>query len=217
MELSDLILYVMHYYEKRLGYCPQRSEWADTLRSVWYMKINGLDDPAVFRELERHSSTSIPVGDLSDSLWEGSLAVRNHFYFHKELQLVSPAPRFSLAKGVSAKEFWCVPRIRYTAEDLIRYFYSRFPKEEAELYLGHDDTKTIRYLLDRFQHQFTDLEPLDVILCLIDEMTRDENRQNKKGLISVTDYFGNTIETLRKTYREAAARGLNKPRWPQCF
>ena len=216
MERTKIWPFVVEYYEQTIGYWPDEKDWKKTLLTTWYLYVNQFTDQKIRQELKKHNTIQVSPEDLSPDLWALSLTVKGHFYFHRVLQLVSPAPSFSLDKGETVPEFWCVPKIQFSKDDLIQYFFVNLPKQEAALYLGHNDHKTIEYLINRFQYSFPDLEPLDVLLCSIDEMIRNENRQNKKGLISVTDYLGNTIETLRNTYQEAKARGYDKPRWPQC-
>lgn len=221
MELIDLIPYAMKYYEACLGYCPDKLCLSETLKSIWYLKINGLSDQQIYRELFTHNTETISVSDLSESLWTdlvpGNLVQKGHYYFHRELQIISPSPSFSLKTGATQAEDWCVPRMFFTINDLTTYFFSRLSKQEQELCLGYEYEKTARYLLARFRDCYEGIEPLDFLLCLIDEFVRDNNKRNIKGLISVTDYIQNVLGTYRSSIFEAKARGYDKPRWPTCF
>ena len=221
MERIDLIPYVMKYYEVCLGYCPDTDCLPETLKTVWYLKINGLSDQQIYQELFSHHTEIVTVADLSEALWTNlvprNLVQKGHYYFHRELQIIAPSPSFSLRTGETQAEDWCVPKMFFTTDDLTTYFFSRLSKQEQELCLGYDYEKTARYLLTRFRDCYPDIEPLDFLLCLIDEFARDDNKRNIKGLISVTDYIQNILGTYRGSVSEAKARGYDKPRWPVCF
>lgn len=218
MNYKNLLPPLMQYYEDRLGYCPDRSVWSESLQTIWYLTVNEFTEKEIRQELYRHHGSIIRIEDLSDDLWANSLTKKGIFYFHHALQLVSPAPVFSLTKGVSYTEDWCVPRIRFTVQDVTDYFVSQISKTETELWvLGHNMDREIHYILDRFEYSLSDIEPLDYMMYLLDELVRDQNKQHIKGLISVTDYIGNTLETYRNTILEAKARGFDQPRWPSCF
>lgn len=218
MELNKIFDYMSHYYANTLGYMPEKDVWRPTFLSIWYMEINGLSNDEILKELKRHTSSEICVDNLSDELWKGSLTQKNKFYFHHALQIVSPAPVFSIKTGASYTEDWCVPRIRFTEQDLTDYFWHKIsPTEQKMWILGHDMGKEIAYLLNRFKHSFSDIDPLDYLMFLLDELIRDQNKQHIKGLISVTDYISNTLETYQNTILEAKAKGFDKPRWPVCI
>jgi hypothetical protein len=218
MELNELFAYVSYYYENRFGYFPDKKYWETTYLTLWYLNVNNLNDSEILSELNRHDTIQISVSDLSEELWKNSLTQKGKFYFHHELQIISPAPVFSLKAGASCEEDWCVPKIRFTYQDLVNYFWYNISQTEREIWiLGHNTDKEINYLLLRFRNSFQDIDPLDYLMFLLDEMIRDENKQHIKGLISVTDYIGNTLETYRNMILEAKAKGFDKPRWPSCF
>ena len=218
MELNKLFGFMSHYYEDTLGYMPEKDVWRPTFLSLWYMKVNDLSDKEILEELKRHKSSEIKIEDLSDELWKGSLTQKDKFYFHHALQIVSPAPVFSIKTGASYAEDWCVPRIRFTEQDLTEYFWHKISPTEREMWiLGHDINKEVSYLINRFKHNISGVEPIDYLMFLLDELIRDEDKQNVRGIISVTNYIGNTLETYRNTILEAKAKGFDKPRWPVCI
>lgn len=216
MEQNECMLILNQYYAKRNGYWPENHEDVNTtLRTIWYLGINEIKPITILRELHKCDKDKVAIEDLSESLWEGSLTEKGHYYFHRALQIISPPPVFSLQQGSKFQDDWCVPRLYFTAEDLTNYFWWKISPVEREMWiLGHDTNKEIQYLLNRFKTSISNIEPLDYLLFLLDEMIRDENKRNIKGLISVTNYIGNTLETYRNTTLEANALGFDKPRWP---
>ena len=84
--------YLMWYFEHVLGYCPQETVWLPTRSAIRYMLDNGLSGEEITAELKKHKAESIHPNDLTESLWNKSLLQKGHFYFHKTLQISSPAP-----------------------------------------------------------------------------------------------------------------------------
>lgn len=218
MKLDREIALATRYYENRLGYWPEEAIWKITVKTIWFLKVNQFTEKEIYQILLSSDKIHVSVDDLPDALWQHSLTKKGQHYFHHVLQILSAAPVFSLAQGYSMEEDWCIPRIRFTEQDLTEYFWNQISSTERSIWiLGHNMHKEILYLLTRLSTSFSDVEPLDYLMYLLDEMIRDENKQHIKGLISVTDYIGNTLETYRNTILEAKAKGYHQPRWPSCF
>lgn len=220
MEHAELFSLINQYYEKKIGYWPDQESWKTTLKTAWFLWINRFSKQEIWTELDKFTVDTIRPEDLSNTLWNHSYTEKGKFYFHHALQIISPAPIFSLHNGCTRSDHddWCVPKIRFTQTNLNEYFASKLSQTEIKIWiLGHNLEKETQYLLRRFKDSYPDLEPIDYLLYLIDELARDENKQHIKGLISVTDYIGNTLETYSNTILEAKAKGFDKPRWPSCI
>ena len=103
-------------------------------------------------------------------------------------------------------------RIRFTEEDILAYFYSHISKQDKDLCDPKKDYKTIQYLLKRFS-LIENAEPVDLILCLIDDFTNNKENTINDGIISVLQSLPNVLNWYQTDYKNAAAAGLNKPRW----
>lgn len=204
--------YLMWYFRNVLGYCPDESLWLPTRSSIAYMIDNGLYGQEITKELREHNMPVIHPNDLTDHLWEESLLKKGHFYFHKELQIVSPAPILKKDGTVSVEENFLVMKIRYTAQDILNYFYARLSSQEKAFCEPKTDYKTVHYILGRFKDvEF--VEPVDLLLCLIDDYTNNTENANTKGLISVLSSLQNVLPWYQSDVKNAAAAGKNKIRW----
>lgn len=204
--------YLMWYFEHVLGYCPQETVWLTTRSAIRYMLDNELSGEEITGELKKHRTESIHPDDLTEALWHKSLLQKGHFYFHKALQISSPAPLLKKDGSVEYPEDYLEMRIRFTEEDILAYFYNHISKQDKDLCDPKKDYKTIQYLLKRFS-LIENAEPVDLILCLIDDFTNNEENTINDGIISVLQSLPNVLNWYQTDYKNAAAAGLNKPRW----
>ena len=204
--------YLMWYFRNVLGYCPDEALWLPTRSSIAYMLDNCLFGQEITQELRRHNSPVIHPDALTDQLWKDSLLQKGHFYFHKELQIVSPAPVLKKDGTVSVQDDFLVMRIQYTAQDILDYFYTRISQQEKTFCEPKTDLKTVSYILGRFEN-VDQVEPVDLLLCLIDDYTNNMENRNTKGLISVLNSLQNILPWYQSDVKNAAAAGKNKIRW----
>lgn len=206
------LTYLMWYFENVLGYCPDESIWLPTRASVRYMLDNDLPEQDIIVELKRHRTESIHPNDLSEKLWDKSLLQKGHFYFHKALQIVSPAPVLKKDGSVEYPDDYLEMRIRFTEEDILDYFYTHIARQDKDLCDPKKDIKTIAYLVKRFSN-IENVEPVDLILCLIDDFINNKENTINDGVIDVLKSLSNVLPWYQNDYKNAAAAGLNKPRW----
>lgn len=204
--------YLMWYYRNVLGYCPDEAEWTPTLASIQYMLDNELPVTDILQELKRHNTDAVHPDTLTDALWDQSLLQKNHFYFHKELQIVSPAPVIKKDGTVSYPEDFIEMRIRYTEQDLLDYFYRRISKQDFAVCDPKKDGKTVSYILKRLE-PIEYVEPVDLFLCLIDDFTNSLENTINDGVIDVLRSLATVIPQYQTDYKNAAAAGKTKPRW----
>lgn len=204
--------YLMWYFHNMLGYCPEESEWLPTRASIAYMLDNDLPGEMIVEELRRHHTASIHPNDLSEHLWDGSLLQKGHFYFHKELQIVSPAPILKKDGTVSYREDYLEMRIRYTEQDILDYFYTRIRPQDRSICDSKKDSKAVAYILKRFSN-IENVEPVDLFLCLIDDFTNNVENTINDGVIDVLKSLSNVLPWYQADAKNAAAGGKNIPRW----
>lgn len=204
--------YLMWYFWNILGYCPDEDLWLPTRASIAYMLDNELPGEKITAELRRHNSPVIHPDDLSEELWKDSLLQKGHFYFHKELQIVSPAPVLKKDGTVFYPEDFLEMKIQYTEHDILMYFYNRIRKQDREICDARKDIKTIPYLIKRFS-AMENVEPVDLFLCLIDDFTNNAENTINDGIIDVLKSLSNVVTWYQTDYKNAAAAGKNKLRW----
>ena len=204
--------YLIWYFRNVLGYCPEETKWMPTLASIAYMLDNELPGETITAELKRHNTPSIHPDDLSELLWNGSLLQKGHFYFHKELQIVSPAPVLKKDGTVSYPDDFLEMRIQYKEQDILDYFLTKAGYLAQQICDQKKELKTISYLLKRFS-LIENVEPVDLILCLIDDYLNNEENTINDGIIDVLKSLSNVVTWYQTDYKNAAAAGKNKPRW----
>ena len=204
--------YLMWYFQNILGYCPDESEWLPTRSTIAYLLANELSGETITDELRRHTTPIIHPNDLTEALWNKSLLQKGHFYFHKALQIVSPAPVLNKDGTITYSEDFLVMRIRYTEQDILDYFYNHISWRDKSICDAKKDIKTIPYLLKRFS-LMENVEPVDLILCLIDDFTNSGENTINDGIIDVLKSLSNVVSWYQDDYKNAAAAGKNRPRW----
>ena len=204
--------YLMWYFENMLGYCPDKTKWLPTRASIRYLLDNDFTGEEIVAELKRHKTVSVHPDSLSEVIWDKSLLQKGRFYFHKALQIVSPAPKLKKDGTVFYPDDFLVMRIRYTEQDILNYFYNRISQRDRSICDPKKDIKTVPYLLKRFS-LMENIEPVDLILCLIDDFTNNRENTINDGVIDVLKSLSNVTAWYQDDYKNAAAAGKNKVRW----
>lgn len=201
------------YYGQVLGYYPQTVDENISLCTIAHLIDNDFTVDEICEELKKHDTEIIKPEDLSNDLWKDSLLERGHFYFHKKLQIQPKAVLFdTVSMKPMPQEDWIEMRIRFTAKDVVNYFYSQISKNDRELCDEKTDLKTVAYMVRRFKN-IENVESVDLILCLIDVFVKNQNNRVNNGLIDVLNELSNVLPQYKKDYLEANARGYNKIRW----
>jgi len=204
--------YLIWYFQNVLGYCPEEKDWIPTRATIAYLLDNDFSGEEITDELRKHNTPFIHPDDLTPGLWNGSLLKKGHFYFHRELQIVSPAPMLKKDGTISYTEDFLEMKIRYTEQDILNYFLSRAGKQQQQICDTKKELKTIAYLIKRFT-AVEHVEPVDLILCLIDDFLNNAENTINDGIIDVLKSLSNVVSWYQTDYKNAAAAGKNKVRW----
>lgn len=176
------------------------SDYRKTLGTIEFMIDSGLDKRTIFSELSKHKTSHITGDMLSKSLWNNSLIKKDAFYLHRELRLVSKAPQYDFLKNkIVTYPYFCEIKIKYTEEDLLKYFYSKLNPLSLKLVDKKTDVKTIAYLMKKYSN-IDYVEPLDVILCSIDNQVNQQDNITK--LIDITQDNLEIIKQLQNDMKE---------------
>jgi hypothetical protein len=142
--------------------------------------------------------------DLPDILWDGSLLKRNSFYFHKELQVLSPPPTWD-----EVFPFYIEMKIMYSIGDILNFFIKSFKLNEywvsREKELG-----SIKYLLKDYK-KYGYVEPVDFILHLIDYVSASNVKAN--SIYDLRDYEAEYSELFEKDILSSKAANKNQVIW----
>lgn len=201
-----------YYYDVIVSKIEHSSnDYIRTKKTIEYLFDNDFDIPDIIAELKKHRSNIIRGEDLSDSLWKDSLIKRGAFYLHRELRIVSPPPVFNLQKNIEITyPYFCEMKIRYTRQNLLDYFYNRLKSINRQLVDKKTDLKAIDFLMNKYS-SLDYIEPLDVILCSIDNHL--EQRDDTYRLIDITKTNLNIINQLMNEMMELESKDLRKIVW----
>lgn len=98
---------------------------------------------------------------IPDRFWDGSLLKRDIFYFHKELEILSPPSTWD-----EDKPFYLEMKITYDYQDALDYFIKSNNIRE-EWINENKEMGSIKYMLSDFK-KYNFIEPIDFFLHLCD-------------------------------------------------
>lgn len=202
---------LIDFYYYNLGEEPNNTEKEITEKTFGHLKDNGYSDSDIVKIISYlPAKMALEYEDLPDYLWESSLIKRNTFYYHNELHITSPAPYwdFDNDKIVSSK-FFLEMKIHFSINDLIKYYYKKFPMDSALLDIKKDKG-SMEYLLKKYNN-VDFIEPVDFILYLIDEAANQS--EDSLEIIELNKYEKEAFEYLKHKTINAKAENVNKIIW----
>lgn len=204
MEIIDF-----YYYD--LGEMPNDKDKEITQKTFDYLRDNNMSDKEILALLPvLPNKLALSHEDLPDILWSDSLIKRDTFYFHNELHIMSPPPYWDIEKNkIVSMAFFLEIKIKYTVEDLIKYYYKYFPTE-LSLVDNKKDIGSINYLLNKYS-KIDFIENVDIILYLIDEAV-DQGFECLE-IINLQKMEQATIERLRDKVMNARLDKKNVIIW----
>lgn len=151
-----------YYYNFLIGEHPKDEDYKITSLTFNHLKDAGFNEIELFRLLNTFPiKDKISFEDIPDNLWEGSCLTRDKFYFHKELQILSPPPTWD-----ETFDFYLEMKIKYSLDEALDYFIKRSGTREE--WVNRDrEIGSIKFLLKEYT-KFNFMEPLDFFLHLID-------------------------------------------------
>lgn len=202
---------LIDFYYYNLGEEPNKAEKEITEKTFNHLKDNGYSDKDIINMIPYFpAKMALSHEDLPDCLWDNSLIERDIFYYHSELHITSPAPYwdFENDKIVSPK-FFLEIKIHYTIDDLIKYYYKKFPIDLA-LLDNKKDKGSMEYLLKKY-NDIDFISPVDFVLFLIDEAS--SQTEDIVEIIELKKYEKETFKYLKHKTINAKAENLNKITW----
>ena len=143
-----------------MGEQPNESDYKYTKLNIDYLLEAGVTKEKLLSAFGRMKITNrLELDMLPNSIYDGSLIKKDKFYYHKELQVISPPPTWD-----NDSPFYREMKIVYTYEDLIRYFGNKFHVDYVYIC---EEKNAIDYLMKQYS-RYNFIEPLDIILGLID-------------------------------------------------
>lgn len=202
---------LIDFYYYNLGEEPDKCEKIISENTFGYLRDNNYKDNDIMKMLQDFPvKMALTPEDLPDYLWENSLVKRDTFYFHNELHIMSPAPYWDFENDkIITSRFFLEMKIKYTVDDLIKYYYKRFPMDSA-LIDSKKDKGSMEYLLNKYK-TVAFVEPLDFVLFLIDEAVNQGMECSE--IIELKRFEKETFEYLKNKSLNAAVEKMNKIIW----
>lgn len=202
---------LIDFYYYNLGEEPNEFEKTITENTFNFLKDNGFQDNDIMRMLSNFpAKMALSPDDLPDYLWENSLIKRNIFYYHNELHITSPAPYWDFENDkIISSRFFLEIKIKYSIDNLIHYFYRKFPMDN-DLIDNKKDKGSMEYLLNKYKN-INFVEPLDFVLYLIDEAVNSEAEHIE--IIELKRFEKQAYDYLKSKTLNAAVEKMNKIIW----
>lgn len=204
------------FYYSNLGAYPFETdkEKIQTQSTIQYMIDSKISDEEILRVLEESSDLYvITPQSLPDWLWEGSLLERGVFYYHSSLHINSSPPVLDTkTMRVKVSPFFMEIKIRYTMEDLIKYFY-RTTRMSEDLADPRKDGGGFKYLMGKYS-KIPFCEPLDFVLALIDEHAPSEELFSRvQSILSIEQAQADVYEKMKRKTAQARVERADRIIW----
>lgn len=195
------------YYDFVVGEYPDNSTYLiNTSLVLNYLIDAGLTEVEVSKLIieELPNKDYLEFKDIPNIAWNNSLLNKDTFYYHKELQIVSPPPTWD-----KSFPFFLEMKIKYTTEDILNYFVSVF-NIRTEWINREKEIGSINYLLKKYS-MFQFMQPVDFILHLID-YTKSLGIKAVK-IYDICDYEIQLAELLEIDVKQSIANNKNNIVW----
>lgn len=204
--------YVDFFYSNIVGSYPNSNDEYKimiTKSTIDYLLDNNFSANEIIEIIKQSNNDDcLYPSSLPDSLWDNSLIKRNHFYYHKRLQIISKAPTFDIKTNmITTYPFYKEIIINFTIEDLINYFFEKMHIDK-ELIDIKKNGGSFNYILKKYA-AIKDIEALDLVLIMIDI----SKHHRVSNIISIEEYSREALETLRMWQKEAKSINANKIIW----
>lgn len=194
MENLNKAISLANFYYSYIGKKAEKDNFLITANTIDYLLDNKLSCVEIIKELKKYRSNKIDYNMLSEKLWANSLIKKGAFYLHRELRLESPRPKFDIKTGtVIEYPFYCEMKIQYSEKDVVDYFRSKLSSTCRQLEDIKTDIGAVKYLMAKYS-KIDYVEPLDIILCSIDNHLEQET--NCYRLIDISNTNQTTIDML---------------------
>lgn len=196
------------YYENTIGTYPEDDERIKYMKLTFeYLLESGLSYAEIINLIlfDLKNIDDFSICDLPEKLWEDSLLEKDTFYYHRELQIISPRPTLT-----EKFPFYLEMKIKYKEEDIIKYFIKTFNVRE-EWFDKEKETGSLKYLLKNYQ-KYDFIKPVDFILNLMD-YAKNSDTNTISSFFDLRKYENQFASDMEKDVICSKARNKNQIIW----
>ena len=151
------------------------------------------------------TTNELSYNRLPEMLWEKSLLKRDTFYFHKELEILSPPSTWD-----EDKPFYLEMKIEYRINEALDYFL-KSNKVREEWINRKKELGSLKFLLKEFE-KYKFAEPIDFFLHLCD-FAASKAEKNLQSIFDLNHYEVECAEYLEADIANARLQGKDKVIW----
>lgn len=201
------------YYELHYGNYPfeDYGNYDKTSATINHLRDNKLSDSTISKLIRDSKKYKYFKLEKIDPLYfECSLTKPYTFYYHSELRIQSPRPKWDPVTGEIKKEnFYLEMKTIYTMRDLLHYFYIN-----SSMSVGLRDEKRdaggLKFLL-KIYNNFDKIEAIDFLLHLID-YCKDQG-ETVLSPMDLRKHEQSVLDHLERVTNDAELYNINKIVW----
>lgn len=201
------------YYALAFGKYPYETQepYEQTCLNIQRLIDNGYTDREIEEAIERAAERRDVVFNKEHDWTRSDNLIKSYtFYYHPELQLTSPAPKFDPMTGVTVTTpFYLENKMIYSVHQLSDYIASKI-KIPYELRDISKETGAVEYLLKKYS-KVGIVDALDFVLFLADEAGNEDRVFT--NVLDIAQYDVTVLDKVKHATAEAAAKGANKVIW----
>lgn len=202
-----------YFYTHNIGYSVSEEDTKKTENVIQYLLDCEISENEIMSLVlnEEYSNEYLTFEELPELLWQTSLLDKGVYYMHQELHLHQNANVVDVFSGEVIENNTSVEmKITYKWFDLLKYYCQKFDININMLNQAKE-IGAFEFIYDLCKEKYHDLEPIDIILYLIDNASASSTKTI--SVLGLQEYLYETIDYMYSVKRELEYNNYNKIIW----